>query len=81
MWQAIVDGAMPDYWPPRPSRLWNAVFGPFRRWLSAAALLLSYRRRIHRGGLDKIRGRLGPADGVLIAPIIATTATRTYSWR
>ena len=32
MWQAIVDGAMPDFWPPRPSRFWSTLFKPFRRW-------------------------------------------------
>jgi 1-acyl-sn-glycerol-3-phosphate acyltransferase len=65
MWQAIVDGAMPDFWPPRPSRFWNTVFSPFRRWYlhnyyGIAEVLID--------GIEKLKGRIGSCDGVLIAP-------------
>jgi 1-acyl-sn-glycerol-3-phosphate acyltransferase len=65
MWNAVVEGAMPDFWPPRPSRFWNMTLEPFRRW---------YLHRYYRiadvevEGLDEFRKRFDPADGVLVAP-------------
>jgi 1-acyl-sn-glycerol-3-phosphate acyltransferase len=64
MWNAVVDGAMPAFWPPRPSRFWAATLSPFR------AL---YLRRYYRvaevviAGADALQA-LRPGDGVLIAP-------------
>jgi 1-acyl-sn-glycerol-3-phosphate acyltransferase len=65
MWNAIVDGAMPRYWPPRPSRFWNAALEPWRRW---------YLHRYY--GIAEVAleeptefGRqFAPGDGVLLAP-------------
>src|SRR5262245_65581788 len=65
MWQAIVDGAMPDFWPPRPSRFWSAVFAPFRRWYLHSYYGIS---EVVIDGIEKLKDRIGPADGVLIAP-------------
>jgi 1-acyl-sn-glycerol-3-phosphate acyltransferase len=65
MWNAVTDGAQPDYWPPRPSRFWNAALGPLRRF---------YLRRYYGiaevavEGLDRLEQGIGPADGVLLAP-------------
>ena len=65
MWQAIVDGAMPDFWPPRPSRFWNALFAPFRRWYLHSYYGIA---EVVVEGYDRIMEKVGPADGVLIAP-------------
>jgi 1-acyl-sn-glycerol-3-phosphate acyltransferase len=65
MWNAIPDDSRADFWPPRPSRFWKAVFEPFRRW---------YLRRyygiaeVQVDGLGELLKRFGPADGVLLAP-------------
>jgi 1-acyl-sn-glycerol-3-phosphate acyltransferase len=65
MWNAVIDDAQPDFWPPRPSRFWRAALTPLRRY---------YLRR-HYGivdvsveGGEPLRERFGPADGVLLAP-------------
>ncbi len=65
MWQAIVDGAMPDYWPPRPSRFWAAVFHPFRRWYLHSYYGIA---GVEIEGIERLSNRIGPRDGVLIAP-------------
>src|SRR5689334_9570671 len=65
MWNAVTGGAMPDFWPPRPSRFWSAVLSPARRW---------YLRRYSRiaevvaDSLDDLHARFGSSDGVLLAP-------------
>jgi 1-acyl-sn-glycerol-3-phosphate acyltransferase len=65
MWNAIVDGAMPQFWPPRPSPFWRATLEPGRRW---------YLRRFY-GITEVVIDRpeefcpeIAPGDGVLIAP-------------
>ena len=65
MWQAIVDGAMPDYWPPRPSRFWRAMFEPFRRWYLHSYYGIA---DVVVEGSEQLTGKIQPADGVLIAP-------------
>jgi 1-acyl-sn-glycerol-3-phosphate acyltransferase len=65
MWNAVVEGAMPAFWPPRPSRFWSAALAPFRAW---------YLRRYFRvaevviDGAGDFGRQFGPGDGVLIAP-------------
>lgn len=65
MWNAIVDGAMPGFWPPRPGRFWNVLLHPFRIW---------YLRRYY-GIADVLMEqcpeffrKFEPGDGLLIAP-------------
>jgi len=65
MWQAIVDGAMPDFWPPKPSGLWRAVFGPFRRWYLHSYYGIA---DVVIDGMEKLTDIIGPHDGALIAP-------------
>jgi 1-acyl-sn-glycerol-3-phosphate acyltransferase len=65
MWQAIVNGAMPDFWPPRPNRFWNAVFSPFRRWYLHSYYGIA---AVQIDGIGMLKDRIGPRDGVLIAP-------------
>jgi 1-acyl-sn-glycerol-3-phosphate acyltransferase len=65
MWQAIADGAMPDYWPPRPSRFWRAMFEPFRRWYLHKYYGIA---DVELDGMEQIGVRIQPDDGVLIAP-------------
>src|SRR5258708_16057536 len=65
MWNAIVDGAMPRYWPPRPSPFWNAALEPWRRWYlhryyGIADVALDRQREFGR--------QFAPGDGVLLAP-------------
>lgn len=65
MWNAVIDDAQPDFWPPRPSRFWKAVLAPLRRY---------YLRRYYGiaevavEGVEPLLQRFGPADGVLLAP-------------
>jgi 1-acyl-sn-glycerol-3-phosphate acyltransferase len=65
MWNAVVEGAMPAFWPPRPSRFWASALTPFRRW---------YLRRFYRvsevvvEGAEALVRQVKPGDGVLIAP-------------
>ncbi|HEV3007156.1 MAG TPA: lysophospholipid acyltransferase family protein [Pirellulales bacterium] len=65
MWNAIVDGAMPRFWPPRPSRFWNVALEPWRRW---------YLHRYYRiaevavDGAGDFERQFAPDDGVLLAP-------------
>ena len=65
MWQAIVDGAMPDFWPPRPSRFWAAAFLPFRRWYLHRYYGIA---EVIVEGIEKLKKGIGPGDGILIAP-------------
>jgi 1-acyl-sn-glycerol-3-phosphate acyltransferase len=64
MWQAISDGVMPDYWPPRSSRFWRTVFEPFRRWYLHRYYGIA---EVEIDGLEKLAA-IGANDGVLIAP-------------
>ncbi|HEV7221354.1 MAG TPA: lysophospholipid acyltransferase family protein [Pirellulales bacterium] len=65
MWNAIVDGAMPRFWPPRPNKFWTAALEPWRYW---------YLRRYYKiaevavEGADEFGRRFAPGDGVLLAP-------------
>lgn len=65
MWNAIVDAAMPEFWPPRPSRFWNAALEPWRYW---------YLRRYYKiaeVAIDQPESfgqEFAPGDGVLLAP-------------
>jgi 1-acyl-sn-glycerol-3-phosphate acyltransferase len=65
MWQAIVDGAMPEFWPPRPSRFWGTLFKPFRRWYLHSYYGIA---EVMVEGIERLKDRIGPGDGVLIAP-------------
>src|SRR3954454_7257493 len=65
MRKTFAGAAMPDFWPPRPSRFWSAVLTPWRRY---------YERRRYRiaevvaEGVEDLWKDFGPADGVLLAP-------------
>ena len=65
MWNAVVDGAHPDFWPPRPSRFWKVILTPLRRY---------YLRRYYGiadvmvEGLEALANRFSAVDGVLLAP-------------
>ena len=63
MWDPI-DGEMPKFWKPKPSRLWRAVLEPVRR---------HYLHNFYGIADVKIEGlehltKLGPTDGALLAP-------------
>ena len=65
MWNAIVDGAMPQFWPPRPNPFWRAALEPWRRWYlgryyGIAEVEIARPEEFCRG--------MSPGDGVLIAP-------------
>jgi hypothetical protein len=65
MWNAVVDGAQPDFWPARPTRFWKAALAPLRRYYlhryyGIADVIVE--------GAEPLRERFGPADGVLLAP-------------
>jgi 1-acyl-sn-glycerol-3-phosphate acyltransferase len=65
MWNAVIDGAQPDFWPPRPSRFWRSALAPLRRF---------YLRRYYGitevgvEGAEPLLRQFGPRDGVLLAP-------------
>jgi 1-acyl-sn-glycerol-3-phosphate acyltransferase len=65
MWNAIVDGAMPRFWPPRPGRFWSLALEPWRRWYlhryyGVTEIVVDRSREFGR--------RFAPGDGVLLAP-------------
>ena len=63
MWDPI-NGEMPKFWPPKPSRFWGVVLEPVR---------LHYLHKFYGicdvklEGVERLRV-IGPADGALIAP-------------
>ena len=67
MWNPQTMELMPGFWPPRPSRFWNAALTPLRKF---------YLHRFYRIGDVEIIGAenlnaqsgIGANDGVLIAP-------------
>ncbi len=65
MWNAIVDGSMRQFWPPRPCRLWNAALEPWRRWYLHRYYGVA-EIAVDRPGEFGRRFKTG--DGVLLAP-------------
>lgn len=65
MWNAIIDGAMPQFWPPRPSPFWRVALEPWRRWYLGRyygiAEVVVERPEACLDGIS-------PGDGILIAP-------------
>lgn len=64
MWNAIVDGAMPGFWPPRPNRFWRTALEPWRRWYLRHFRVSDVRLERH----DMAFADIQPGDGVLVAP-------------
>jgi 1-acyl-sn-glycerol-3-phosphate acyltransferase len=55
---------MPGFWPPRPSRLWNAALAPLRHY---------YLRNFYKISAVTVQGQenlacINPGDGALVAP-------------
>src|SRR5262245_3722829 len=65
MWNAIVDGAMPGFWPPKPNRFWRTAFEPWRRWYLANYYKIA-EVEVERPH-EAFQG-IRPGDGVLVAP-------------
>lgn len=65
MWNAVLDDARPDFWPPRPNAFWKAVFEPFRRWYLRRHYAIA---EVAADGLGPLMARFQPGDGVLLAP-------------
>jgi hypothetical protein len=65
MWNAVIDGAQPDFWPPRSNRFWRAVLAPMRRFYLRCYYGIT---EVNVEGADPLLGRFGPHDGVLVAP-------------
>ncbi|MGH7135458.1 MAG: lysophospholipid acyltransferase family protein, partial [Pirellulales bacterium] len=65
MWNAIVDGAMPQFWPPRPSPFWRAALEPGRRWYLSRYYGIA---EVAIDGLKDFCPNMSPGDGLLIAP-------------
>jgi 1-acyl-sn-glycerol-3-phosphate acyltransferase len=65
MWNAVVDDAQPDFWPPRPSRFWKAALAPLRRYYLHRYYGIA---EVVVEGAEPLLPRFGPADGVLLAP-------------
>jgi hypothetical protein len=64
MWNAVIDNAQPDFWPPRPSRFWKAALAPLRRYYLHRFYGIA---EVVVEGADRL-AQLGPDDGVLLAP-------------
>ncbi len=65
MWNAVIDGVQPDFWPPRHSPFWQAALAPLRRYYlhryyGIAEVVVEGQERLVQG--------IAPADGVLLAP-------------
>jgi 1-acyl-sn-glycerol-3-phosphate acyltransferase len=65
MWNPTVDEAMPDFWPPRPGRFWDAALAPVRGWFLRRVYRIS---EVEVRGLDAALAKIGPRDGLLVAP-------------
>jgi 1-acyl-sn-glycerol-3-phosphate acyltransferase len=65
MWNAVVDNAQPDFWPPHPSRFWRTALAPLRRYYLRHYYGIV---QVTVEGAEALRDRFGPADGVLVAP-------------
>ena len=63
MWDPI-DGAMPKFWAPRPSRFWGVALEPLRRYYLHSFYGIS---DVQVEGDHYLR-QIGPADSLLIAP-------------
>lgn len=65
MWNAIVDGAMPRFWPPRPNRLWRTALEPWRRWYLHGYYGIA---EVDVDLSHSFGPKISPGDGVLFAP-------------
>ena len=66
MWNAVEDPkAMPDFWPPRPSRFSRTAFEPFRRRYFVSHYRIA---EVALEGAEACFGRFATGDGVLLAP-------------
>ena len=65
MWNPHTHGAMPGFWPPKPSGFWARAINPLRRYYLHRFYKIDH---IAIEGLDRLSARIGPDDGVLIAP-------------
>lgn len=63
MWDPI-NGEMPEFWPPKPSRFWGVVLEPVRLHYLHKFYGIE---RVAIEGADRLRA-IGPSDGALIAP-------------
>jgi hypothetical protein len=65
MWNAIIDGAMPQFWPPRPSPFWRAALEPWRRWYLGRYYGIA---EVVVDPQEMCLAGISPGDGILIAP-------------
>jgi 1-acyl-sn-glycerol-3-phosphate acyltransferase len=65
MWNATANRKMPDYWPPRSSRAWQAALEPGRRWFLRRWYGI---QEVAIEGLEGFEGQFARGDGLLIAP-------------
>ncbi|MEK7468932.1 MAG: lysophospholipid acyltransferase family protein [Planctomycetota bacterium] len=59
-----VDGPMPAFWPPRPSRFWSWLLAPLNRRQLRGKFAVS---SVEVEGMERLRS-LPPGDGALITP-------------
>jgi len=64
MWNPQTMELMPGFWPPRPSRFWNVVLSPLRRYYLHHFYGITDVKIVGAENLEK----LPPRDGALIAP-------------
>jgi 1-acyl-sn-glycerol-3-phosphate acyltransferase len=65
MWNAIIDGAMPQFWPPRPNPLWRVTLEPWRRWYLGRYYGIA---EVSVDQAESFGNGISPGDGVLVAP-------------
>lgn len=65
MWNAIIDGAMPRFWPPRPNRFWCTALEPWRRWYLHRYYGIA---EVAVDASPALTAGISPGDGVLFAP-------------
>jgi 1-acyl-sn-glycerol-3-phosphate acyltransferase len=61
----IIEGEMPRYWPPKPSRFWQGALYPVRMYMLRRVCRI---RNLEMAGLSTLPEIIGPDDGVLICP-------------
>ncbi len=64
MWNPDFASAMPEFYPPKPSRFWRTVFEPVRKHFLRRVYKIS---SIDIAGMDHLQG-IKDGDGVLVAP-------------
>src|SRR5436190_17849637 len=65
MWNPQTMELMPGFWPPKPGRVWDVMLAPLRKYYLRGLYGIS---KVSIVGAERWLDKVGPRDGVLIAP-------------